>query len=122
YLVEPLRSSIVVEKYSGTVGGSDNTRNLVSSTMAAFTHCVLDKTACQLVFTDLQGSYHYAKPGEPRQLILFDPMTHSMSGNTGVGDHGPAGIQDTVDNHKCSMACRSMDLASMAFLKMTFKA
>ncbi|KAK7015627.1 hypothetical protein R3P38DRAFT_2786574 [Favolaschia claudopus] len=59
--------------------------------MAAFTHWVLAKTACQLAFTDLQ-------------------------------DHGPAGIQDTIDNHKCSMACQSMDLASMASLKMTFKA
>ncbi|KAJ7432082.1 kinase-like domain-containing protein [Mycena galericulata] len=122
YLVEPLRSSTMVEKFSGTIGGSDNTPNKLFSTMSAFTHYILEKTACRLAFTDLQGSLHCPKAGAVQELVLFDPMTHSLSGNTGVGDHGPEGIEDTIRNHKCSFMCNSMRLANIPSLKATFTA
>jgi hypothetical protein len=32
---------------------------------------------------------------------------------TGVGDHGPEGIQDFIDKHSCSVTCRALSLASM---------
>ncbi|KAJ7098702.1 kinase-like domain-containing protein, partial [Mycena belliarum] len=113
YLVEPLRSSTAVEKFSGTIGGSDNSTNKISSTMAALTHYILQSTACRLAFTDLQGSLHSGRPGAPRELVLFDPMTHSLSRQTGVGDHGPEGIDDTISTHRCSFMCKAMKLANM---------
>ncbi|KAJ7231475.1 hypothetical protein B0H12DRAFT_1239951 [Mycena haematopus] len=139
YLVEPLRSTTVVEKFSGTIGGSDNSPNQLSSTMSAFTHYILEKTACRFAITDLQGEYsvfrvnlgfilhlvgslHCARAGTSQEWILFDPMSHSLSGNTGVGDHGPTGIDDTIRTHKCSFVCRSMKLSNMASLKATFAA
>ncbi|KAJ7137647.1 kinase-like domain-containing protein [Mycena filopes] len=120
YLVEPLRTSTVVEKFSGTIGGSDGIPNKLSSTMAAFAHFILESTACRMAFTDLQGSFHYPHVGAAQELVLFDPMTHSLTGNTGVGDHGPAGIEDTIQTHKCSFMCGTMKLASVASLKATF--
>ncbi|KAJ7085183.1 kinase-like domain-containing protein, partial [Mycena belliarum] len=113
YLVEPLRSSTAVEKFSGTIGGSDNSTNKISSTMTALTHYILQSTACRLAFTDLQGSLHSGRPGAPRELVLFDPMTHSLSRQTGVGDHGPEGIDDTISTHRCSFMCKAMKLANM---------
>ncbi|KAJ7030548.1 hypothetical protein C8F04DRAFT_1263844 [Mycena alexandri] len=120
YLVEPLRTSTIVEKFSGTIGGSDNIPNKVSATMAAFTHFILEKTACRIAFTDLQGSLHYSKAGGTQEFVLFDPMSHSLIGNTGVGDHGSAGIDDTIRTHKCSFMCTTMKLASVASLKATY--
>ncbi|KAK7026169.1 hypothetical protein R3P38DRAFT_3192514 [Favolaschia claudopus] len=111
----------LVEKFSGTIGGADNSPNQLASTMVAFTHFILQITACRLAFTDLQGSYDCERAGEVPRLVLFDPMTHSLSGNTGVGDHGAAGIEDTIDTHICSYTCRSMKLASLASLQMTFE-
>ena len=32
---------------------------------------------------------------------------------TGLGDHGPEGIQDFIDKHSCSVTCRALSLASM---------
>ncbi|KAJ6544667.1 kinase-like domain-containing protein [Mycena vulgaris] len=122
YLVEPLRTSTAVEKFSGTVGGSDNRANKLSSTMCAFTHFILQATACKQAFTDLQGSLHCSRPGAEQKLVLFDPMSHSLSGTTGVGDHGVEGIEDTIKTHKCSFMCVSMNLANMASIKATFTA
>jgi hypothetical protein len=98
YLVEPLRASTAVVKFSGTFGASKKSDKL-SATITAFSHFIAEKTACQLIFADLQGtcldslihikdtivsSYELNylgsidyKPGEPKIMVLFDPMTHS---------------------------------------------
>ncbi|KAJ7118159.1 hypothetical protein C8R44DRAFT_558970, partial [Mycena epipterygia] len=129
YLVEPLRTSTVVKKFSGMVGGSDKRTNKLSSTICALTHYILQATACKQAFTDLQGktrlivmqflsdnltgSLHCSRPGAVQEMVLFNPMSHSLSGTTGVGDHGPDGIEDTIKTHKCSFMCMSMNLANM---------
>lgn len=54
YLVEPLRATTSVVKFSGTFGAS-NRSNKLSATMTAFAHFIANKTACQLIFADIQG-------------------------------------------------------------------
>ncbi|KAF8173505.1 hypothetical protein K438DRAFT_1827858 [Mycena galopus ATCC 62051] len=90
--------------------------------MSAFAHYVLEQTACRFALTDLQGSLHCARAGASQELVFFDPMSHSISGNTGVGDHGMDGIEDTIKTHKCSFMCRSMKLANVQSLIATFAA
>lgn len=54
YLVEPMRLTSAVVKFSGTLGSTTRT-DLRSSTMAAFAHYVAQETACQCIFADIQG-------------------------------------------------------------------
>ncbi|KAJ7652043.1 hypothetical protein DFH06DRAFT_913433, partial [Mycena polygramma] len=115
YLVEPLRSSTVVEKFSGTIGGSEEATNKLTGTMCAFTHYVLEKTACRLAFTDLQGWCRFA------DIRCFTDCHMSFS-ETGVGDHGPDGIEDTIKSHICSFMRKSMKLANAESLQATFEA
>ena len=56
YLVEPLRATTSVVKFSGTFGTSNKSDKL-SATMTAFAHFIADKTACQLIFADIQGNH-----------------------------------------------------------------
>jgi hypothetical protein len=54
YIVEPHRTSTTVHCFTGTLGqgsGSDKATN----TLLAFNHWVIQTTACQLSFADLQG-------------------------------------------------------------------
>ncbi|KAF8155171.1 hypothetical protein BJ912DRAFT_1070927 [Pholiota molesta] len=95
YLVEPLWASTAVVKFSGTFA---------------------EKTACQLIFVDLQGSIDY-KPGEPKIMVLFDPMTHSPFQATWLGDFGIQGIQDFIDNHECSIICGNLSFADKEALQ-----
>ncbi|KAJ7475580.1 hypothetical protein B0H11DRAFT_1311973 [Mycena galericulata] len=64
----------------------------------------MEKTACLLAFADLQGSRHQGA------MILFDPMTHTIGGKSGLGDHVPSGIKDTIDNHTCNAFCNGLGL------------
>ena len=94
YLVEPMRLSTTVFKFSGTLGSSHG-RDQRTATVTAFTHFVMEDTACQYLFADIQGaydSYHCAAAliiisgsndkGSIGQtaLVLFDPMTHTPLG------------------------------------------
>ena len=55
YIVEPMRLTSTVVKFSGTLGTSTRS-DLRSLTMAAFAHYVAEETACQYLFADIQGS------------------------------------------------------------------
>ena len=54
YIVEPMRLTSTVVKFSGTLGSTTRS-DLRSLTMAAFAHYVAQETACQYVFADIQG-------------------------------------------------------------------
>ncbi|KAJ7619919.1 kinase-like domain-containing protein [Mycena polygramma] len=110
YLVEPLRGSSVVNKFTGTFGASIDTDKL-TSTVLAFNHFVMHDTACLLAVADLQGSRHKGT------TVLFDPMTHTMRRKSGMGDHGPKGILETIDSHVCNIFCKALDLSSVAVLR-----
>ena len=65
YLVEPMRLTSTVIKYSGTLGSTTRT-DLRSLTMAAFAHYAAQETACQYVFADIQGTSPYFHVHLPR--------------------------------------------------------
>jgi hypothetical protein len=58
YLVEPRRASSAVLKFSGTLG-APNRQDKRSATVAAFSHFVVEDTACQYMFADIQGSHFF---------------------------------------------------------------
>lgn len=83
------------------------------------------------------GSFH--KSASETMFILFDPMTHSITGyvflstpncylptlrfsDSGPGDHGVEGIKVFIDSHKCSQHCKRLALAAKARLISSAKA
>ncbi|KAJ7037365.1 hypothetical protein C8F04DRAFT_1180443 [Mycena alexandri] len=118
YLVEPFRSSSVVRKFSGTLGVTADYDKL-AMTIMSFSHFVMEYTACTMAIADLQGSLH-AEPGEARTMYLFDPMTHTLTQDSGVGDFGCAGIQDAIENHDCNIFCKGLNLSPKTVLEETF--
>ena len=97
YLVEPRRVSSAVLKFSGTLGIRNRTDKR-SATIMAFSHFVLESSACEYMFADLQGMhwfilhciYSFLRPGSIDRgilhdtetvLTLFDPMTHTPLGH-----------------------------------------
>jgi hypothetical protein len=56
YLVEPRRVSSAVLKFSGTLGIRNRTDKR-SATIMAFSHFVLESSACEYMFADLQGMH-----------------------------------------------------------------
>ena len=54
YLVEPRRASSAVLKFLGTLS-AQNRQDKRSATVMAFSHFVIEDTACQYMFADIQG-------------------------------------------------------------------
>lgn len=97
YLVEPLRLTTTVVKFSGTLGSTIRS-DLRSLTVTAFAHYVAEQTACHYIFADIQGMGSFCvriqrlMPRFPTlgsnnsnangklSLTLFDPMTHTVEG------------------------------------------
>ncbi|KAJ7814465.1 hypothetical protein B0H13DRAFT_2381760 [Mycena leptocephala] len=72
YLVEPLRSSVVT-KSTGTLGSSGATDKL-ASTVLAFSHFVMEKTACLLALADLQADPAIGVPWRTLTVVKWPPM------------------------------------------------
>ncbi|KAF8164656.1 hypothetical protein K438DRAFT_1775408 [Mycena galopus ATCC 62051] len=47
-------------------------------------------------------------------LVLFDPMTHTRTGGSGIEDFGLEGIQSLLNDHICGDVCRRFDLDKTA--------
>lgn len=58
FLVEPRRLSTAVLKFSGTLGVTSRSEKR-SATMTAFSHWVIEGTACQYMFADIQGALNF---------------------------------------------------------------
>ncbi|TRM66468.1 kinase-like domain-containing protein [Schizophyllum amplum] len=118
FLVEPLRASVVVQKYSGTLTTTTDRSPLISTIMA-LSHFVIHTTAAQFAFADLQGLMDRVDGKSIR--VLFDPMSHSIcggtgsgvDGDTGLGDHGAAGIKAIIEGHRCNHICHALALADI---------
>ncbi|KAL0960001.1 hypothetical protein HGRIS_011653 [Hohenbuehelia grisea] len=121
YLVEPRRASTAVFKFSGTLGVS-NRIDKKSATIMAFSHFVLQETACQYMFSDIQGTPMTSSKGKDTTIVLFDPMTHTLKGKSGLGDHGLDGIRTFIEQHQCSPICRAISLCDSQALKVTYDA
>ncbi|KAK7015342.1 kinase-like domain-containing protein [Favolaschia claudopus] len=83
WLVEPKRSTSV-EHFSYTLVHKSRKKDLRSSTIYAFAHFVWGHSNQTMIFADLQGTP--ALVGRKDGLVLFDPMTHTVAGNSGIGD------------------------------------
>ncbi|KAJ7767046.1 kinase-like domain-containing protein [Mycena maculata] len=108
WLVERKRPTTVT-KFSGTLVHTSARRDLRSMTVCAFAHFVFGFSNKTMVFADLQGT-----PAPVRGvdgLILFDVMTHTVEGNSGVGDFGKRGIRTFMHDHQCNVICTELGLS-----------
>ncbi|KAH7904525.1 kinase-like domain-containing protein [Hygrophoropsis aurantiaca] len=116
YLVEPRRLSSAVTKYSGTLG----MRNRIDkqyATIMAFSHFVIESSACEYMFADIQGSLDRNHAQNESVMTLFDPMTHTPLGQSGLGDFGLKGFQNFVTAHECTNICRALQLCSKSVIQ-----
>ncbi|RDB26567.1 hypothetical protein Hypma_005670 [Hypsizygus marmoreus] len=109
WFLEPLRHTAVV-RWSGTLQHPDH-KGKLAQTLAAFVHYAYSYSEGTLVFADLQGSKGTLSNGKSG-MVLFDVMTHSPNGMTGVGDHGPEGVKCWREQHVCREICEGLKLES----------
>ncbi|KAJ3562109.1 hypothetical protein NP233_g9780 [Leucocoprinus birnbaumii] len=96
WLVE-MRRSKEVNHYSGTLAHSSTGADLRRGTIYAFTHFAYGHSNESLVFADVQGSPAVINGCDG--VVLFDLMTHTSTGNSGVGDFGIRGIKSFIRDH-----------------------
>ncbi|KAJ7913091.1 kinase-like domain-containing protein, partial [Mycena leptocephala] len=95
WLFEPRRLS-KVKHWSGTNEYLSWHQNKLGSTLNTFTHYAYLLGQETTVLADLQT----ATAGEGVQ-DLFDVMTHTLNGSSGIGDHGQPGINTFLKKHEC---------------------
>ncbi|KAH9943743.1 kinase-like domain-containing protein [Amylocystis lapponica] len=102
------RRSTHVERYSGTMM-QQHARSKRHLTINAFAHFVHEYSEGNLVIVDIE-----ATPGTLRNkqqgYILFDTMTHTLDGSSGVGDCGQEGIDTFKAQHVCQDICNTLQL------------
>ncbi|KAJ7113474.1 kinase-like domain-containing protein [Mycena epipterygia] len=109
WLLEPLRGS-AIERWSGTLK-HPNHQNKPGQTIDAFMHFSHVYSQGTLVFADIQGMHLYGRSrGGNSGWILFDIMTHTYPGTSGVGDHGEYGIDAILADHICDRMCHGLDM------------
>ncbi|KAK7034990.1 kinase-like domain-containing protein [Favolaschia claudopus] len=111
WLVEPKRSTSV-EHFSYTLVHKSRKKDLRSSTIYAFAHFVWGHSNQTMIFADLQETP--ALVGRKDGLVLFDPMTHTVAGNSGIGDFGLEGINSFLRDHSCGDVCNRLALDEVA--------
>ncbi|TDL15501.1 kinase-like protein [Rickenella mellea] len=100
WLIEPLRSSSIT-RYNGTLVHAQ-LPGKIGQTILAFVHYVYLASKRDMVLADIQSELNIT--GE----FLFDIMTHTKSGLSGVGDHGKTGITAFVRQHVCQDICKNL--------------
>ncbi|KAJ3911434.1 kinase-like domain-containing protein [Lentinula edodes] len=110
WLLEPMRPrASVTTKWSGTMQHPLHNSKL-GDTLMTFVHFAYHWTYKTLVFADLQTTRVETVVGGSGDHILFDVMTHTLAGQSGVGDHGLEGIQKFCDMHECRNKCKNLGL------------
>ncbi|KAJ6607986.1 hypothetical protein B0H10DRAFT_1955825 [Mycena sp. CBHHK59/15] len=128
YLVEPLRTSSVVTKFTGTLGSSAATEKNNINRPGLQSFCLGDDRL-------LDELCRPPRIAPPRLYGAIDPMTHTIGGlvvllsnsekivsKSGLGDHGSKGIKDTIDSHHCNAFCNALELASTDVLLRSLEA
>ncbi|KAJ7096943.1 kinase-like domain-containing protein, partial [Mycena epipterygia] len=116
WLFEPRRSS-QVKHWSGTNEHPPWPQNKLGSTLNAFVHYAYLFSQESTVLVDLQSgldSLFIDEDGEGIQ-VLFDVMTHTLDGASGVGDHGKSGINAFLAKHECVTRCTHLRLSRDGF-------
>ncbi|KAF8576013.1 hypothetical protein K439DRAFT_1307918, partial [Ramaria rubella] len=107
WLLEEQRTP-VVNNYSYTLNHPDQ-KSLKGATIVVFAHFCWLYSQQTLVFADMQGSPARNSLGNSIE-VLFDPMTHSLTGDTGLGDFGQEGIDIFLSQHRCNRICTAVEL------------
>ncbi|KAJ7740163.1 hypothetical protein B0H16DRAFT_1567843 [Mycena metata] len=64
-----------------------------------------------IVLADIQGCSSGRLSTYTMGILIFDMMTHTPDGDSGVRDHGGKGIEKWSDQHDCNVFCKTLDLA-----------
>ncbi|KAJ7734464.1 kinase-like domain-containing protein, partial [Mycena metata] len=107
WLAEQKRSTIV-EHFTYTLSHKLHKKDLRSATVHTFAHFVWGHSNQTLIFADLQGTP--ALVNYKDGMILFDSMTHTKDGDSGIGDFGIEGIQSFFRDHVCADICLRLHL------------
>ncbi|KAF7344642.1 Kinase-like protein [Mycena venus] len=113
WLFEPRRYS-KVQHWSGTNEYPPYHRHKLGSTLNAFTHYAYLLSLESMIFCDLQTATIVDENGDGIH-VLFDVMTHTLDGSSGVGDHGKTGIQTFLKKHECANRCENLHLSRDGF-------
>lgn len=107
WLIESKRTK-VVQRFSHTLHHKSRQLDLLSLTIAAFSHFVYGHSNSSLVLADIQGSPSIVNGQDG--LVLFDIMNHTTEGDSGVGDFGEEGIATFLRDHRCNNICKLLRL------------
>ncbi|KAJ7142387.1 kinase-like domain-containing protein, partial [Mycena epipterygia] len=113
WLFEPRRSS-KVSHWSGTNEYPPWHRSKLGSTLNTFTHYAYLFSLESMVLADLQTATIVDENGEGIQ-VLFDVMSHTLDGSSGVGDHAMPGVNTFLQKHECGNCCRNLHLSRDGF-------
>ncbi|KAJ7025816.1 kinase-like domain-containing protein [Mycena alexandri] len=108
WLVESKRASVVISFTSTLDHKARGSENIQSETVHAFAHYIFGYSDGELVFADLQGTPTPVRGNDG--LVLFDPMTHTIAGGSGLGDFGIDGIETFINTHECNRLCTELQL------------
>ncbi|KAJ6556996.1 kinase-like domain-containing protein [Mycena vulgaris] len=114
WLVETKRST-TVEHFTFTLNHHTHRQDLCAQTIHAFAHFVYGNSNKNVVLADIQGTPAHLNGQDV--MVLFDPMTHTPAGDSGIGDFGAKGIQSFIHDHKCNDVCRSLGLDESVILE-----
>ncbi|KAJ7604069.1 kinase-like domain-containing protein, partial [Roridomyces roridus] len=107
WLVEPRRAQVVT-KFSGTMNHQQKKKDVLYNTVFAFAHFAFGFGNRNIVFTDIQGTPSIVN--NKMGMVLFDVMTHTPDGLSGVGDCGEDGIAAFTEQHVCNSLCLALEL------------
>ncbi|KAJ7785412.1 hypothetical protein B0H14DRAFT_2630575 [Mycena olivaceomarginata] len=97
WLLEPERGNVQFRKYSGTLE-HPRYSDKQGATINAFQHFVYINSDKSLVLADIQASESHNSAG--KASVLFDLMSHTVTGNNGGGDHGVQNEVASGNNEK----------------------
>ncbi|KAK7041370.1 kinase-like domain-containing protein [Favolaschia claudopus] len=112
FLSSNFRTCSSVEHFSYTLVHKSRKKDLRSSTIYAFAHFVWGHSNQTMIFADLQGTP--ALVGRKDGIVLFDPMTHTVAGNSGIGDFGLEIINSFLRDHSCGDVWNRLALDEVA--------
>ncbi|KAJ7877949.1 hypothetical protein B0H14DRAFT_2342166, partial [Mycena olivaceomarginata] len=115
WLFEPRQHS-KVQHWSGTNEYPPYHQHKLGSTLNVSSHYAYLLSLESMIFCDLQPAtiVNINENGDGIQ-VLFNAMTHTIDGSSGVGDYGKTGIQTFLKKHECANHCHNLHLSHGGF-------
>ncbi|KAF8075915.1 kinase-like domain-containing protein [Lyophyllum atratum] len=98
WLVEPCHTTSII-KFSGTLQYPARADKMGKTIGKSLVFAVLSKFSESPVSMNNRDG-----------VVLYDLMSHSVIGDSGIGDHGKVGMKSFLDQHKCNFMCESLGL------------